>query len=756
MMPLKFKLPAITVLFVISNCLEVYPNDPELLTIERIYLSSELRAKRLGTYQWDVSGTSYSRLEKSAQYPGYHDIVRYHCQDGSREVVFKAEKLIPPGAENPFQIENYTWSEDRRYLLIFTNAQRVWRQKTRGEYWIVDTRNDTMRKLGAPDMGNNLMFATFSPDQQWIAYVYRDNVFVEKTDGSSSRQITTDGGGDLINGTSDWVYEEEFDLRNGFRWSPDSRRIAFWQFNVSGVGIFNLINNIDSLYSRVIPVQYPKTGTTNSACRIGVADIGDGTLHWFEPDPDLRNNYIPWMEWAGNSHEILLQHFNRRQNINRLIVGNCNTGSMDTILTEEDDAWLDVVDQIFWLDDGENFVWISERDGWRHLYKVSRDGENISCLTPGDYDVIKVIEVDLLNRWIYFSASPADPTAGYIYRVPLKGSDRPERLSCQQDTGTYSLQIAPGGEWGLLTFSAFEIPPKVVLIRLPEGEEIRTIVDNSELHNMLTRLNELPAEFFRVNIGDGILLDGWCIKPSSFEPDKRYPVIFYVYGEPWGQTVRKSWGGSNYFWHQLLAQQDYIIISIDNRGTPAPRGREWRKCINGGLGMIAAADQAAAVKVLLKARPYLDPERIGIWGWSAGGSMTLHALFRFPDLYHTGIAIAPVSDQRYYDTIYQERYMDTPQNNPEGYAKNSPITYAQNLKGNLFLIHGTMDDNVHYQGTEKLIDTLIKYNKPFSQLAYPARGHSIYEGENTTRHLRKMMLRFFKQNLEPGPEARNN
>ncbi len=755
-MPLKIKLPAIAILFLISTCLEANPNDPELLTIERIYLSNELRADRLGTYQWDASGTSYSRKEKSDQSPGYQDIVRYYCQDGSREVVIKAEKLIPPGAENPLQIENYTWSESRRYLLIFTNAKRVWRQKTRGEYWIVDTNIGTMRRLGTPDMGNNLMFATFSPDQHWIAYVYQNNIFVEKTDGSYVRQITTDGGGDIINGTSDWAYEEEFDLRNGFSWSPDSRRIAFWQFNVSGVGIFNLINNIDSLYSRVIPIQYPKTGTTNSACRIGAADIVDGRLHWFEPDPDLRNHYIPWMEWAGNSQEILIQHFNRRQNINRLIAWNCNTGSMDTILTEKDDAWVDVVDQIYWIDGGENFVWISERDGWRHLYKVSHDDEHTFCLTPGEYDVVKVLEVDLINRWIYFSASPEDPTAEYIYRVPLEGSDRPERLACQQDTGTYSLQIAPGGVWGLLTYSAFETPPRVDLIQLPEAKVIRTIINNEELNNKLVRLKKIPAEFFRIDIGDGIMLDGWCIKPPSFKPDEKYPVIFYVYGEPWGQTVRKSWGGSNYFWHQLLAQQGYIIMSIDNRGTPAPRGREWRKCINGGLGFIAAADQAAAVKALLKERPYMDPERIGIWGWSAGGSMTLHALFRFPDTYHTGIAIAPVSDQRYYDTIYQERYMDTPQNNPEGYAKNSPITYAQNLKGNLLLVHGTTDDNVHYQGTEKLIDTLIRYNKPFSQLAYPARGHSIYEGENTSRHLRMMMLRYFEQNLRAGADLQGN
>ena len=603
-------------------------------------------------------------------------------------------------------------------------------------------------------MGNNLMFATFSPDGKWIAYVYQSNIFIESSSDKSIKQLTTDGGGDLINGTSDWAYEEEFDLRKGFRWSPDSRRIAFWQFNISGVGTFNLINNIDSLYSRVIPIQYPKTGTTNSACRIGVTDIADGSLQWLEPDPDLRNHYIPWMEWAGNSDEIILQHFNRRQNLNHLIVADCTTGKMHTILTEKDEAWLDVVGALFWLNESENFIWTSERDGWRHLYKISRDGGKVICLTPGQYDVIETIDVDFAKGWIYFSASPGDPTARYIFRVPLEGSDHPERLACQEAIGSDDLQIAPGGGWGFLTYSAFGTPPRVELIRLPEEQIVRTIVDNTDLNQQITDLDKRPAEFFRIGIGDGIMLDGWCIKPPSFDPAKKYPVIFYVYGEPWGQTVRKAWGGANYFWHLLLAQHGYVVISIDNRGRPAPRGREWRKCINGGLGLIAAADQAAAVKALMQERPYLDPDRVGIWGWSAGGSMSLHAIFRFPELYHTAIAIASVSDQRYYDTIYQERYMDTPENNPEGYQKNSPITYAQNLKGNLLLVHGTMDDNVHYQGTEKLIDMLIKYNKPFSQLAYPARGHSIYEGENTTRHLRMMMLKYFEQNLPPGAENR--
>jgi len=431
-------------------------------------------------------------------------------------------------------------------------------------------------------------------------------------------------------------------------------------------------------------------------------------------------------------------------------LGNTRKGTLRKIFTERDEAWVDVGDDLKWLDDGKKFTWLSERDGWRHLYIISRSGRKVTLLTPGDFDVIDLVSIDQENRWAYYIASPDNPTQRYLYRSSLDGSGRIERITPVDQDGTHRYQISHDSKWAIHTYSSANKPTVIDLVRLPGHETVRVLEDNSELCEKVAALKKLPVEFFRIDIGDGVLLDGWRIKPPDFDPQKQYPLFFHVYGEPAGQTVLDRWGGEKYLWHLMLAQQGYLVVSLDNRGTPAPRGRAWRKCVYRQIGILASADQAAATRAIVKSWPYVDPDRIGIWGWSGGGSMSLNAIFRYPELYHTAMAIAFISNQRFYDTIYQERYMGLPDDNEEGFKNGSPITFAHQLKGNLLIIHGTGDDNCHYQSCEALINELIKHGKHFSMMSYPNRSHSIKEGENTKRHLYELLTRYLKENLPAG------
>ncbi|HEX9652508.1 MAG TPA: prolyl oligopeptidase family serine peptidase, partial [bacterium] len=410
-------------------------------------------------------------------------------------------------------------------------------------------------------------------------------------------------------------------------------------------------------------------------------------------------------------------------------------------------------DDLKWLEGGRRFTWVSERDGWRHLYVVSRDGKDVQLLTPGDFDIVDIQSIDDQNGWVYYIASPENPTQRYLYRSRLNGEDKAERLSPATQPGTHSYQLSPGSNWTFHTYSTFETPPVVSLIKLPKHNVVRVLESNDKARKNVEGLNRKPAEFFRVKIEDGVELDAWAIFPPDFDASEKYPLFFFVYGEPAGQTVEDSWSKTGYLWHLMLAQQGYIVMSVDNRGTPGPRGRPWRKSIYRQIGILASADQAAAARAIIKTQPYVDGGRIGIWGWSGGGSMTLNAMFRYPDLYHTGMAIAFVSDQRLYDNVYQERYMRLPEDNPEGYRNGSPITFAENLKGNLLIVHGTGDDNVHYQNFEWLVDDLVKHNKTFSMMSYPNRTHSINEGDNTTLHLYELLTRYLVENLPPGPRG---
>lgn len=718
------------------------------LTLEALYKDDAFSSNSFGPARWLKDGSGYTTLESADDSTDSKDIVRYNPESGEREVLVSANRLIPAGAEEPLEIKKYYWSEDSRKLLIFTNTEKVWRYHTRGDYWVLDLNSDQLFQVGKFAEESTLMFAKFSPKADRVAYVVKNNIYVETLESAEVVQLTFDGSDRYINGTFDWVYEEELDCRDGFRWSPDGESIAYWHSDTEGTGTFYLINNIDSLYSQPMPFPYPKAGTTNSAVKVGVVSIKGGEARWFDIPGDPRNFYLARMEFIPNSDEVMIQQLNRLQNTNRVWIGNINNMELNNILTDKDEAFLDIHDNIKWLDDESAFTWTSEKDGWRHLYQVSRDGKKIKPVTKGNFDVISISCIDDKGGYVYYIASPDSYIERYLYRSKLNGKGKPERISPAGKRGHFSYQISPKAEWAIATYQNAQTPPIISVIDLPGHNHLRTLEDNDELQQKVKKLDLPEREFLRVDIGE-THLDAWMIKPAGFDPKKKYPLIFYVYGEPWSSTVQNNWRGGQ-LWHHYLAKNGYVVMSVDNRGTNVPRGRDWRKSIYGQIGILATHDQAKAAKAIFKMFPFIDTERVGIWGWSGGGSMTLNCMFRYPEIYKTGIAVAFVSDQRLYDTIYQERYMGLPDENKDGYFDGSPINHASKLEGKVLLVHGTADDNVHYQSFEKLVDELIRQNKLFSMMAYPMRAHSIYQRDNTKLHLRRTMENFWINNLTPG------
>ena len=725
--------------------------DSSLLTIQRIYGTREFRAQAFGPARWLGDGSAYTTLEDAGSERG-QNLVRYDSERGAREVLIAARQFIPQGDSLPLQVEDYAWSPDTRALLIFTNTRPVWRLNTRGDYWVLERGTGKLRRLGGPEAKpSTLMFAKFSPDGREVAYVRENNLYVEDLATGTVTALTTDGSRTLINGTFDWVYEEELMnyYADGWRWSPDGRSIAYWQLNADQVKDFNLVNNTDSLYSRVTPVQYPKAGEANSAARVGIVRVSGGPTRWLEIEGDPRNHYIARMDWAASSGEVMLQRLNRLQNTNQVMLGDARTGKVRTVLTERDSTWVELVDNITWLDGGKSFTWLSERDGWNHAYVVSRDGKSVRLVTRGAFDVVKVLGADEKGGWLYYLASPDQPAQRYLFRSRLNGKGSPERLSPRGESGTHAYDHAPSFRYALETYSSFGTPSMVRLVRLPRHEVIRTLTDNAGLQSRLAMLRKGPVEFFRVVTDDGAKLPAYLMKPADFDSTRKYPLLFHVYGGPGSSTVNDAWG-SGYLWHLMLTQRGYLVASVDNRGTSAPLGRSWRKSVYGQLGVIETRDQAAAARSLAQ-RPYVDPARMGIWGWSYGGFMSLNVLFQHPDLYRTGIAVSPVTHWALYDNVYTERFNGLPAENKAGYDRGSPLTYVNGLRGNLLLIHGSGDDNVHFQNSEMLINALVTANKPFTMMEYPNRTHCICQGKNTQAHLFDLISRYLDQNLKAEP-----
>lgn len=718
------------------------------LTLEDIYVNHTYSSKRFGPVKWYKNGVGYTSLEKSADGKG-RDIVLYQTKSGDRKILVPASNLIPKGKEKPLWISNYIFSKDGKYLMVFTNTKKVWRYNTRGDYWILNINNGNLKQIGNNLPNSSLMFAKFSPDSKQIAYVSEKNIYVENIENENIEKLTFDGGGDIINGTSDWAYEEEFGLRDAFRWSNDSKKIAFWQINKEGVGIFTMINNLDSIYSQPIQFAYPKVGTTNPSAKIGVINLNDKKIVWMKIDGDKRNNYLPRMEWTDNANQLVIQQINRKQNINRVILSNANSGESRVIFKEETESWTETVDDLTWINKGKEFTWKSDRTGWLHLYLVSSDGKNLKQITKGNFEVIESMGIDEKTGYSYFMASPESATQRYLYKTKINGKGLMKRLSPKNQTGHHYYNISPDKKYAIHTFSNYKTPPHIDIIRLNDHKLIRTMEDNNALKQKFANLNINLKEFFKIPLNDSLLLDAYMVKPPNFDANKKYPVIFYVYGEPAGTTVQNRWSGND-LWDYFLSQQGYIVMSVDNQGTKVPRGRKWKESIYKKIGILAPFEQAAAAKYIMQKWNFIDKNRIGIWGWSGGGSMTLNCMFRFPEIYKTGIAVSFVSNQKFYDSFYQERYMGQVEDNEYGYKEGSPLTHSNGLEGNLLMIYGSGDDNCHYQNLEVLVNKLIKENKYFSMIEYPMRTHAIREREGTTLHMRTSMYKYFLQNLSAG------
>jgi len=707
-----------------------------------LLLSAFSVSAQRGRLHWAADGYQYYSLQSGG-------IVELDTRDSAKKTVVLTREMVTPAGGQALRIENFSVSDDGQKVIIYTNSKRVWRQNTRGDYWIYDLAAKTLKQIGKDRPASSLMFAKLSPDGTKAAYVSEHNVYVEDLNSGAVKQLTADGTKKIINGTFDWAYEEEFDDRDGFRWSPDSRAIAYWQIDATRIKNYLMLNTTDSIYPYVVPVEYPVAGEDPSSCKIGVVDVSTAKTTWMDVPGDNVQHYIPRMEWTENPNQIILQQLNRAQNDSKIFVCNVSNGTAALVHDEQSSSWIDAGDGRDpigwnWINKGKDFIWLSEKDGWRHIYRISTEGKE-TLITKGNFDVIDLSVIDETDGYIYFIASPDNATQKYLYRVKIKGGEA-ERLTPADQAGTNNYEISPNGKIALHNFSNIYTQYQSEVISLPDHKHIsgKTIKLNTAAKN--------KPQFFKVTTVDGVTMDGWMVKPTNFDSTKKYPVVFYVYSEPAGATVTDQYGASsNGEYVGNMANDGYIYISLDNRGTPAPKGTAWRKAIYKNIGLVNIEDQAMGAKEVLK-WPFVDSSRVAVWGWSGGGSCTLNLMFQHPEIYKTGIAVAAVGWQLSYDNIYQERYMGVPIDDAsrEVFIKGSPVTYAKNLRGNLLYVHGTGDDNVHYRNAELLINELVKYNRQFQLMSFPNRTHGIFEGPGTTQFLRTLYTNYLKEHCPPG------
>jgi len=714
-------------------------------------------AQSFGPVRWTDDGNGYLAIQDGG-------LARTDMTTGQTTVLITKEQLTNPTTGKPLSVASYALSPDGTTMLVFTNTARVWRDNTRGDYYVVRPGDKLVRQVGKARPAQSLMFAKLSPDGKSVGYVSEHNLFVEEIATGKTTQLTTDGTRKRINGTFDWAYEEEFGCQDGFRWSPDSKQIAYWQVDATKIRDYLMLNTTDSIYSFTVPVEYPKVGESPSPTRIGVVQATGGATTWLLIPGDSQQHYLVRMEWAPpadrtdgpgeSTREVIVQQLNRKQNQSIVYLCPANGSKPRSVHTETDAAWIDAKARWNggdpsgweWVEGGKAFLWMSEKDGWRHLYRISRDGRKETLLTPGKYDLANLERIDEKNGYAYFLASPQQPTQRYLHRVKLDGTGKLERLTPADRPGTHAYDVSPNGQWARHSVNSHLLSPAQDWIKLPdhapapvkEGVYAAKPVPNS-------------VEFFTITTDDNVTLDGWIAKPADFDSTKKYPVVFQVYGEPASVTTNDVFSaGRNRLFKGDMAKAGYCYVAIDNRGTPTLKGAAWRKSIYRQIGRLNIRDQAMAARKFMQQRAYIDTSRVAVWGWSGGGSTTLHLLFQYPEIYKTGIAIAAVGNQLLYDNIYQERYMGLPQENRDDFVAGSPITYAKNLRGNLLYIHGTGDDNVHYDNAEQLINELVKYNKTFQLMAYPNRSHGISEGPGTSEHLRSLYTNYLLKYCPPG------
>lgn len=713
----------------------------ESLSVERIFAANAYRSAAMPATLWLRDGRSVLSLRAHAG--GGTDIIRTDLVSGAETLLADAAELTSEDGSR-INVEEIALSPDESKALLFHNSVRVWRQNTRGIYHVLDF---AAKRLSAVSANPGLqMFAKFSPDGRRIAFVRDNDLWLAQVGERggvgvemSEQRLTTDGSADIINGTTDWVYEEELGLRDAFRWSPDSRRIAYWRFDQSCVPVYP-IEDVLPLYPTVTPLHYPKAGEPNSRVRVGVIGLDSRQTRWLDVTGDT-SDYIARMDWI-DADSLVIQRLPRRQNRIDLLMASATSGSSRRILVERDSTWVDVNDGPVWVAGGTQFLWASTRDGWRQYYLYRRDGTLVRRVTRSGADASAIAGVDRRIGAVYVIEADPSPMERQLYRYSLQ---RPgERVRVTSGTGTHRVSLS--AERGLMVdvHSMIDRPPTAMLHELPSGAVRRTLVDNRELGAKLSLLSLRSPEFFRIPIPSGDTLNAYRILPASFDSTKRYPVLMHVYGGPGSQTVTDDWGGSRYLWHQMLAQKGYIVVSVDNRGTGA-RGRRFETLTYLHLGRYESQDQIGAAR-WLATRSWVDGGRIGIWGWSYGGYMSSLAAGIGGPVFRAAIAVAPVTDWRLYDSIYTERYMWIPQENVDGYRESAPQQHVGTMSASFLLVHGTGDDNVHPQNSLQLATKLQEAGKPFQLMLYPNRTHSI-SGGNTQTHLFDMLTRFVLEKL---------
>ncbi len=712
------------------------------LTLEDIWAKRDFFPASVEGVQWLKDGRHYTSLVPAAGNPQVQDIVRFDIATGQPVGTVVTGESLRAGPAGLLEVDEYAFSADETKLLLATALEPIYRRSNKAEYFLYDLKT---KKLMPLSKGGKQQYAAFSPDGDRVAFVRQNNLFYVDVTSGQEHRVTEDGVvNQRINGALDWVYEEEFEFAIGFAWSPDGARLAYYTFDESRVPQYNM-QKWGKLYPDNYEYKYPKAGEINSAVGVSVFDLVSNKTVKLDVGPET-NQYLPRMKWTSSGATVAVQRLNRLQNKLELLHCDATTGQSRVVLTEADPkAYVEVTNDLTYLRDGKRFVWSSERDGYKHFYLYTLDGKAPQQLTKGAWDVDQLLGVDETAGWLYYTSAEVHPRERQLYRVRLNGQSK-QRLTTA--AGWHSIDISPAFSYYFDAASTFGSPPVTSLYETQPGGKgaklVKVLEANQEVQQKLAGLNLSPVEFFDFTTTENVRLNGWRLKPTTFDPAKKYPCLLYVYGGPGSQTVEDKWGGPNYLWFQHLAEQGYVIISVDNRGTGG-RGTAFKKSTYANLGKLEIADQIETAKYAA-ALPYVDPARIGMWGWSFGGYMTALALTKGADVFKTGVAVAPVTNWRFYDTIYTERFLKTPQENPAGYDENSPVSFADRLKGNFLMIHGTGDDNVHFQNAVALEEAFIRANKQFRSFYYPNRNHGIYGGV-TRLHLYRMMTDYFLKNL---------
>ena len=759
--------PCLLVLAALWLALPAAAQQRAEITLEKLFASPEFSGGAFRGGAWAEEGPVLLYVDGES---GATSLVQWDLESGERKTLIEGGALRKPDADGGLvEIEDYQYSRDGSRVLLYTDSAPVWRLNTKGYYYVFDTADGTITPVSERDRGFQL-FAKFNPDATAVAFVRDRDLFVVDLATGRERQLTDSGSeGGVINGTFDWVYEEEFGLRDGFRWSPDGRYLAFFQLDESATRDFAVTDYRD-LYPAYNEFRYPKAGEANAEVRVGVIDVTTGETRFFDTDTWMEGGdeteYIASMGWtpegdgARGDSRVWMLRLNRDQNAGDLLYGDPEGMTVAPVLHEEIDSYLEVetgfsdlaTGTVTYLRDGEHFVWRSDRDGFSHLYLYRNDGQFVGRVTEGDWDVTDFHGVDEATGYVYFTASTAGGQERQLFRIGLPGTDArregapPEPIT--QTPGWHGVNLSNDFAYFIDTYSNAATPPVTTLHRMT-GDPIAVLESNEALIGRLAAYGLPAPEFMTVPAADGTPLNAYLLKPSDFDPSRAYPLLIHTYGGPGSQEVRNAWGGQERLWHQFLAEEYGILVAgVDNRGTGG-RGKAFKTLTQRNLGPTEADDQIAAAQWFGR-QPYVDADRVGIWGWSYGGYLTLLSMLYGdgPETFAAGVAVAPVTNWRYYDTIYTERYLSTPQNNPQGYDAGSPVTYAANLRDDqaLLLVHGDADDNVHVQNTVVMADALIAANKQFDLMIYPGRNHGIYGG--TTRlHLYTLLTDFFREHL---------